>query len=75
MSSRDTLWIEVIPVATSWTKMSWALLVSPGTRLLAKLSKTTNLPSADTMGQLLAPLAWPPAELTLTRRTVPRRRS
>jgi hypothetical protein len=37
----------VWPVWRSWQKMSSRPLVSPATRLVAKLSKTTNRPSAE----------------------------
>ena len=48
------------PVWRSWTKQSWVPLVSPGTRLLARLLNTTKRPSAEMAGFDAAPVARPP---------------
>ena len=45
-------------------------MVSPGTRLLEKLSKSTNRPSADIEGPEESPLPGVPSEATLTRSVV-----
>src|SRR5438067_7265110 len=62
---------RVSPVFRSRTKTSISLLVSPGTRLGASDSKTTNRPSPLMAGQRLAPLACAPPAPTLTRSVVP----
>src|SRR5581483_896935 len=58
-------------LSRSRTKTSISLLVSPGTRLEASDSKTTNRPSALMAGQRLAPLACAPPSPTDTRSVVP----
>ena len=66
-----TLTRRVLPVWRSWTKMSYALLVSPGTRLVATDVKATKRPSAEIAAPTLNSLPWAPPELTLTRSVVP----
>jgi hypothetical protein len=73
MESRLTR--SVAPVRRSWTKASGTPFVSPGTRFVAELPKTTNRPSAESAGPPLAPLGWVPTESTLIRSVVPVMRS
>jgi hypothetical protein len=71
-------WIEaeltltrcIEPFASVATKTSCALLLSPRTRLEAKLSNATYRASGDIEGVRLFPFAWAPFESTLTRRIV-----
>src|SRR5438270_9004029 len=67
----------VWPVWRSRRKMSTIPLPSapPGRRLLAADSKTTNRPSALTLGLKLPALPWPPSVATLIRSVWPVARS
>ena len=51
------------PVAIVFTKMSATPLVSPATRLVARLEKATRVPSGEKTGTVLCPFAWAPAEV------------
>src|SRR5262245_12050250 len=55
----------------SYRNTSSTTLVSPGTRLLAWLPKTTKRPSEFTAGSELRPLPCAPVESTLIRTVVP----
>lgn len=57
----------VAPVSRSLTKMSARALVSPATRLVAELSKTTKRPFIEIVGSPLDALASTPVLLVETR--------
>ena len=59
------------PVCRSLTKTSEAPLVSPATRLLARLSKVTNRPSAESTGLKLELFAWLPSAAVEARLMAP----
>jgi hypothetical protein len=65
----------VVPLGRSRTNTSSAPLVSPATRLLAVLWKTTRRPSPEIRPGPLASLPWFPADPRLTRVVVPACRS
>src|SRR5438552_10226937 len=72
--AESTLTSSVVAVSRSWTNTSATPLVSPGTRLVASLSKATNRPSLERAGQncsMLAAFACAPVESTLTRSVIP----
>ena len=64
-----------MPLTRSWTKTSSTPLVSPAARLLARLSKATTRPSAESEGDKLTLSPWMPDESTLTLVVWPVRRS
>ena len=63
------------PVCSSLTKTSKVPLMSPATRLLAKLEKATNCPSAENTGGALPLFASLPSAAVDTRLRVPVSRS
>src|SRR5947208_4873223 len=72
--AESTLTRSVVAVSRSRTNTSATPLVSPGTRLVASLSKATNRPSPERAGQncsMLAAFACAPVESTLTRSVIP----
>src|SRR5947208_4418361 len=73
--SDATLTRSVTPVRRSCTKTSEPPLVSPLTRLEAKLSKATKRPSAEMDGLKERSLLWVTSDATLTRSVTPLRRS